>query len=78
MGARPTTARPCLTRTGPALAVLLVLLWASATSATNGARPAVGEEAPDFTLTSSDGETLTLSAMRGEKKVLLVFFRGTW
>lgn len=41
--------------------------------------PAVGAEAPDFTLSSvTDGETYTLSEDRGERPVVMVFFRGTW
>lgn len=39
---------------------------------------AVGQEVPDFTLTASDGGEHTLSTLRGEKNVLLVFFRGAW
>src|SRR5579885_515102 len=35
--------------------------------------PAVGTEAPDFTLPSTSGEKVTLSALRG-KPVLLAFF----
>ena len=35
--------------------------------------PAVGTEAPDFTLASTSGEKLTLSALRG-KNVLIAFF----
>jgi peroxiredoxin len=35
--------------------------------------PAVGQTAPDFTLPSTSGERLTLSALRG-KPVLLAFF----
>jgi peroxiredoxin len=35
--------------------------------------PAVGQEAPDFTLASTSGQTVTLSALRG-KPVLLAFF----
>jgi mycoredoxin-dependent peroxiredoxin len=35
--------------------------------------PAVGDAAPDFTLPSTSGEKLTLSALRG-KPVLLAFF----
>jgi peroxiredoxin len=35
--------------------------------------PAVGERAPDFTLPSTSGEKVTLSALRG-KPVLLAFF----
>src|SRR4051812_20481503 len=35
--------------------------------------PAVGQEAPDFTLPSTSGDKITLSALRG-KPVLLAFF----
>ncbi len=42
-------------------------------SATALALPAVGTEAPDFTLPSTSGEPVTLSALRG-KTVLLAFF----
>lgn len=41
--------------------------------------PAVGTEAPDFTLPSViDGESYTLSEDRGERPVVMVFFRGAW
>jgi len=36
--------------------------------------PAVGALAPDFTLPSTSGTPVTLSALRGEKNVLLAFF----
>lgn len=36
--------------------------------------PAVGTEAPDFTLPGTSGETVTLSSFRGWKNVLLAFF----
>ena len=38
------------------------------------AEPAVGAPAPDFTLPSTSGAKVTLSALRGEKNVLLAFF----
>lgn len=38
------------------------------------APPKVGEVAPDFTLTSTSGEPVTLSAHRGKESVLLCFF----
>jgi AhpC/TSA family len=41
-------------------------------------RLAVGDVAPDFTLMSYRGDALTLSDFRGEKVVLLVFYRGHW
>jgi peroxiredoxin (alkyl hydroperoxide reductase subunit C) len=34
----------------------------------------VGDEAPDFTLKSGAGETITLSQYRGQKNVVLAFF----
>lgn len=34
----------------------------------------VGDEAPDFTLRSGTGETITLSQYRGQKNVVLAFF----
>ena len=36
--------------------------------------PAIGAEAPDFTLKDQDGQPVTLSDFRGKKNVLLVFF----
>lgn len=41
-------------------------------------RVKVGEAAPDFTLTDQDGQPITLSAYRGQKAVVLVFYRGYW
>lgn len=45
---------------------------------TDLARVAVGSPAPDFTLESKDGGTVTLSSFRGQKNVVLVFYRGHW
>jgi thioredoxin-dependent peroxiredoxin len=36
----------------------------------------VGSQAPDFTLSAADGQPLTLSALRGRKHVVLVFYVG--
>ncbi|MFH1764061.1 MAG: redoxin domain-containing protein [Gemmatimonadota bacterium] len=41
-------------------------------------RVAVGTMAPDFSLRTIAGDTLTLSALRGAKNVVLVFYRGHW
>lgn len=41
-------------------------------------RVAVGEVAPDFTLRSHRGGTLTLSEFRGKRDIILVFYRGHW
>lgn len=41
--------------------------------------PAVGSPAPDFTLAAvADGAEHTLAEHRGERPVVMVFFRGTW
>ncbi len=41
-------------------------------------RVAVGAPAPDFTLESKEGATVTLSSFRERKNVVLVFYRGHW
>lgn len=41
-------------------------------------RVAVGEPPPDFSLESYEGGVVTLSDFRGEKDVILVFYRGHW
>lgn len=40
-------------------------------------RVRTGAKAPDFTLQSADGGTLSLSDLHG-KNVVLVFYRGYW
>jgi peroxiredoxin (alkyl hydroperoxide reductase subunit C) len=44
------------------------------TAVANSRVPAVGELAPDFTLASTAGGTVTLSSFRGRQNVLLAFF----
>ena len=41
-------------------------------------RVAVGDIASDFSLMTYAGRVTTLSDFRGEKNVVLVFFRGYW
>jgi hypothetical protein len=41
-------------------------------------RVTAGDMAPDFTAMSRGGEPITLSQYRGEKNVVLVFYRGHW
>ena len=38
----------------------------------------VGERAPDFTLTDASGRAMSLADFRGQKPVVLVFYRGYW
>jgi cytochrome oxidase Cu insertion factor (SCO1/SenC/PrrC family) len=45
---------------------------------TDLARVAAGGPAPDFSLESKDGTTITLSDFRARKNVVLVFYRGHW
>lgn len=64
--------------------VALVLMAATmprsiqAEEATMAKRVEVGDTAPDFTLADPDGKDHAASALRGEKNLLLVFFRGAW
>ncbi len=39
---------------------------------------ALGTQAPNFSLTTSDGERVSLGDFRGRQPVLLVFYRGWW
>lgn len=41
-------------------------------------RVGTGDMAPDFALRALDGSIITLSQYRGEKNVILVFYRGYW
>jgi hypothetical protein len=45
---------------------------------TDTGRIAIGMSAPDFTLESLGGPAVTLSALRGRQRVILVFYRGHW
>ena len=46
--------------------------------ATDLSRVAVGTMAPDFSLPTLAGDTLTLSSFRGAKDIVLVVYRGHW
>lgn len=41
-------------------------------------RVKVDQPAPGFTLTNMDGKPISLSDYRGNKSVVLVFYRGHW
>jgi len=46
--------------------------------ATDLERVRVGDVAPDFSLASLAGPVVTLSEYRGQRNVVLVFYRGWW
>ena len=54
-----------------------VALAFAATLAAVAAPPGIGKQAPLFTLADQNGKTVSLSASRG-RKVVLVFYRGYW
>lgn len=54
--------------------MMLSLLTLSVVAAT----PKVGERAPDFSLPSDKGATVSLKDYLGKSKVVLVFYRGSW
>ena len=69
------------TLTTSTLALLLGLAALSVAAEEEGgqaARVAVGEQAPTFSLSTTDGATLSLASLQGDKPVVLTFFRGTW
>ncbi len=47
-------------------------------SPTDLERVTAGDLAPNFTAMSLDGDAVTLSDFRGEKNVVLFFYRGHW
>jgi cytochrome oxidase Cu insertion factor (SCO1/SenC/PrrC family) len=66
-----------------ALAGLLLLggVWFDVVVARVPVAPSVlrvGERPPDFRLPDASGRTVTLSDYRGQKPVVLVFYRGYW
>jgi cytochrome oxidase Cu insertion factor (SCO1/SenC/PrrC family) len=58
-------------------ASFVALAFAAALAAQAAPAPGIGKEAPFFTLTDQHGKSVTLSATRGHK-VVLVFYRGYW
>ena len=63
-----------------ALGAALPATAQEAEAAATPAQPpiAVGEQAPTFHLTASDGTAFSLEDLEGQKNLVLVFFRGTW
>lgn len=60
-----------------ALAAAMLLMGAATAKRVRVTPPAVGAPAPDFQLVDQDGRRVALSALRGQK-VVLVFYRGYW
>ncbi len=58
---------------GLVLSVALVLAAPAVAQEEEGGL-AVGDQAPDFSLKGSDGETYSLAQFKGEKPVILAFF----
>jgi len=54
--------------------VLLCLLVLAA----SGSTPKVGDVAPNFSLPSATGQTVSLKDYAGKSKLVLVFYRGYW
>lgn len=46
--------------------------------ATGNFPPSIGDMAPDFTLPAATGGEVTLSQFRGDRPVVLVFYRAFW
>ena len=57
--------------------VIAAAITASATTIAKPQPPALGQQAPDFTLIDQNGKRVRLSAAHGEKAVV-VFYRGYW
>ncbi len=73
----PRSRRGALLIFGAIVAILLVLLGVLAIAVRQrGAGPLASGSAPDFTLTTFDGETYTLSELRG--KPVVVNFWASW
>jgi len=75
------------------VSILALLLWVEAVAGqalalgpadggeltpTDLERVKVGSPAPDFALADEDSVSVTLAQFRGQKNVVLVFYRGHW
>ncbi len=61
------------------MSAIIGIFWLSSPSAKNVAsseKPVAGMTAPDFSLPSTDGSTVTLSSYRGKQDVLVYFSEG--
>lgn len=55
-----------------------IMLMSVLALASLGAAQKVNEPAPQFSLTGTDGATISLKDYAGKSKVVLVFYRGSW
>ena len=75
---------PCNCRLSIAASMIAISLltaagvWSQDQQVSQSARVTVGEQAPTFSLITIDGETMNLETLRGEKPLVLIFFRGAW
>ena len=63
---------------GIAAILFLIASLASAARSPRTSPVAVGDTAPDFTLQDASGKKVSLAASRGQRPVVLVFYRGSW
>ncbi len=56
----------------------LFLVMGFLSLAAAGSVPKVGDSAPQFSLPSAGGNTVSLSDYAGKSKLVLVFYRGYW
>lgn len=83
---RPRALLAAIGATVVAAAVVLALRGSSALGPVDGhdlpavdtGRVAVGDTAPDFALESFRGGRVALTDFRGERDIVLVFYRGRW
>jgi len=57
-------------------AVVAIMVFAGVAAGKDKSLLAVGSEAPDFSLPTEKGDTVTLSSFRGTNAVVLVFYPG--
>ncbi len=60
------------------LALAVAPVAGCASDPEEGRGPAIGSEAPGFTLEALDGREVSLAALTDDGPVVLVFFRGVW
>ena len=58
------------------LAILFTLFLLSLSASAQDAHPMIGEAAPDFSLQDLDGNTVSLSALKGN--FVIIHFAASW